>query len=62
MPGRCHEMTADLDGKIAIDLRQPYRLLFAPDHNPVPRRPDGGLDWTRVTSIVILEVTDYHGR
>ena len=62
LPGRCHEMTADLDGRIAIDLVQPYRLLFEPDHDPLPRRPGGGLDWAQVTSIVILEVADYHGR
>ncbi|MPN55125.1 hypothetical protein SDC9_202804 [bioreactor metagenome] len=32
-----------------------------PKHDPVPTLPSGGLDWSRVTEILILEVIDYHG-
>jgi len=39
---------------------QPQRLIFEPDHNPVPQKPDGGLDWTQVTRIRVIEITDYH--
>ena len=38
-----------------------YRLLFEPAHDPLPRKPDGGLDWAGVTAIRILGVEDYHG-
>jgi plasmid maintenance system killer protein len=57
---RCHEMTGDRKGQIAVDLVHPHRLLFRPDHDPLPAKPDGGLDWTQVTAVVVIEVVDYH--
>ena len=57
---RCHELTQNRKGQLAVDLAHPHRLVFAPDHDPVPRKPDGGLDWSGVTRIVVLEITDYH--
>jgi hypothetical protein len=48
VPGRC--------GRVACA----ERLIFAPAHEPVPRKPDGGLDWTQVTAVCILDVEDYH--
>ena len=59
-PPRCHEMTGDLKGKLAVDLVHPYRLVFSPDHDPVPTKDDGGLDWKRVTKILVDEIVDYH--
>ena len=32
-----------------------------PDHDPVPKREDGSLDWSQVTAIKILVVEDTHG-
>lgn len=60
MPGRCHELKADRKGQFALDLVHPKRLVFSPNNNPKPTRADGGLDWSKVTKIVILEVVDYH--
>ena len=60
LPGRCHELTGDLAGRLAVDLDGPYRLLFEPADEPVPRKPDGGLDWSRVTAIKIVGVENYH--
>jgi len=57
---RCHELTADRKGQLAVDVEHPMRLIFEPDHQPVPTKPDGGLDWSRVTQIRVLEITDYH--
>jgi len=59
-PMRCHELTGNLDGVLSIDLDHPYRLLFKPDHDPCPTREAGGLDWTQVTMVVILEIADTH--
>jgi plasmid maintenance system killer protein len=59
-PMRCHELTGDRAGQLSIDLDHPYRLLFRPDHDPPPQRAEGGLDWTRVTRILILGVADTH--
>lgn len=61
LPGRCHELTGDRKGELAVDLRGPYRLVFEPADNPPPVNEDGGLDWRRVTAVRILEVEDYHG-
>ena len=57
---RCHELSQDRKGHLAVDLAHPKRLIFEPDHDPLPRKDDGGLDWTKVTEIVIREVVDYH--
>ncbi len=57
---RCHELTGNLAGKLAVDLVHPDRLVFSPDHDPRPELPDGGLDWQRVTKIVIEGIGDYH--
>ena len=61
LPGaRCHELTADRKGQLAVDLIHPKRLIFQPDHDLVPTKPDGGLDWNAVTHILVVEITDYH--
>ncbi len=61
-PSRCHELTqGQRKGQLSVDLDHPYRLIFVPDHNPVPRREDGGLDWSQVTAVIILGVEDTHG-
>ena len=58
---RCHELVGDRAGTLAVDLDHPYRLIFEPANEPIPRKPDGGLDWTAVTTVRILAVEDYHG-
>jgi len=61
LPGaRCHESTGHRRGQLAVDLTHPYRLVFEPDHEPRPEKPDGGLDWRQVTRIVVIQVVDYH--
>lgn len=58
---RCHELKGKREGTLAVDLDHPYRLIFEPANDPIPRKLDGGLDWTRVTTIRVLSVEDYHG-
>lgn len=60
LPGRCHELKGDRAGQLALDLDHPYRLIFEADHNPIPRKEDGGLDWTAITAVRIIAVEDYH--
>jgi plasmid maintenance system killer protein len=60
LPGRCHELKGDRKGQLSIDLDGPYRLLFMPSDQPPPSKPDGGLDWTQVTSVIVLGVVDTH--
>ena len=59
MPGRCRELKHDRRGQLAIDVHGGLRLVFEP-LPPVPRREDGGLDWSSVEAVVVLEVVDYH--
>ncbi len=60
LPGRCHELLYDRAGQLSLDLDRPYRLIFAPAHEPIPVKSDGGLDWKEVTAIKILGVEDTH--
>ena len=60
-PGRCHELSGDRFGQLAVSITGNLRLVFRPNDDPPPTKDDGGLDWTAVTAITILEVTDYHG-
>lgn len=36
------------------------RLVFRPNHDPVPLKADGGIDLEHITSITIMSVEDYH--
>lgn len=60
LPGRCHELRHDLNGRLAVDLDGGRRVVFRPEHTPIPELAAGGLDWTKVTAITIESVGDYH--
>ena len=60
LPGRCHELTGNRKGQLAMRLSGNVRIVFQPADDPVPTRDDGSLDWTRVKRIRVLEVKDYH--
>lgn len=62
VPGNCHQLHEDRAGEFAVDLWGPYRLIFEPDHDPLPSLDDGGVDTKSVTNIKIKEVADYHGK
>ena len=58
---RCHELKASRRGQLAVKLDGRYRMIFEVADEPVPRKPDGGLDWSQITAIRILELAeDYH--
>ena len=59
-PGNFHELTGDRWGQLAVNLEGLKRLVFEPNHDIRPTKPDGGLDWSSVTSIIIIEIVDYH--
>mgnify|MGYP001812813816 FL=1 len=60
-PHRCHELTGDRKGTLSLDLDGPYRLIVRPAHDPLPTRPEGGLDWSAITAVEILDIEDTHG-
>ena len=60
LPGRCHALTGDLKGYIAIDLVHPDRLVFKPIDDPLPLLAGGELNWEEVRNIEIWRIGDYH--
>jgi len=58
-PARCHQL--DNTGSVfSVDLEHPYRLLFVPLEEPMPRKKDGGIDLHQVASIEIIDIEDTH--
>ncbi|PIJ42119.1 killer suppression protein HigA [Tatumella sp. OPLPL6] len=58
--GRPHPLKGDRSGQFAVDLHGGYRLVFSPNHDPIPQNLDGSTDWKRVTIICIEFIGDYH--
>lgn len=52
--GRCHPLTGNLNGKYALDLDHPYRLIVEPITNELG-------EVTQIKIVKLLEVTYYHG-
>lgn len=62
-PHKRHELKGKMKGKFAIDAAgrgSPIRIIFEPNHDPVPIKQDGGNDLQAITAIKILEIGDYH--
>ena len=57
---RCHELTGDRKGELAVDVSGNYRMIFEPNHEPIPQKVHGGLNWELVNKIQINEIEDYH--
>jgi len=60
LPGKCHVLDGDRVGQLAMLLPDGKRLVIEPDVDPIPKKDDGGLDWSRVDAIRIVEICDYH--
>ena len=60
-PDRRHELKNNRKGQFAVDVKHPKRLVFIPNHNPLPKKANGGLDLRKIQAITIVEVEDYHG-
>ncbi|OFX58362.1 MAG: hypothetical protein A2066_14685 [Bacteroidetes bacterium GWB2_41_8] len=57
----CHELSQNLKGYLAVDVSTNHRIIFEPANKPTPLKVDGGLDWSKVTEITIIEIAyDYH--
>ena len=58
--GRPHPLKGDRVGQFAVDLDGGKRLVFEPDHAPVPLMGDGSIDWSQVSQVCIVFIGDYH--
>lgn len=59
-PTRCHLLKGDWAGHFAVDIDGNWRLVFRPNHDPIPITVDGGMDLKAITAIVIVAIIDYH--
>ena len=57
---RVHELTAARNEQISVDAKHPYRIILICNHEEAPRKPDGGLDWARITKVQLIEIIDTH--
>jgi proteic killer suppression protein len=57
---RVHQLSGDRHEQISVDIKHPHRLILVCAHEETPRKPDGGLDWTLITKVQIVEITDPH--
>lgn len=58
--GNPHPLVSDRKGQFSIHLAGGHRLVFEPNHGPIPRKEDGGIKWAQVTAVTIIYVGDYH--
>ena len=58
--GRPHPLKGDRAGEFALDLEGGKRLVFESANNPVPLKEDSSIDWSKVTSIRIVFIGNYH--
>lgn len=59
--GKPHPLKLNRKGQYAIELSDGKRLIFIPANNPTPMIDDENIDWSRVTKIKIIDISDYHG-
>ena len=59
-PGNWHELKQNRAGQIAVSIGGQYRLILKPTGDTPPLKPDGGLDWSQITNVTIIEIVDYH--
>lgn len=60
-PERCHELKGRMDGIFSVDVKQPYRLLFAPLDVQLPLFDDEREKWKLIRAIEIVGIEDTHG-
>ncbi len=60
LPGSWEELTGERKGQFSCRLDKKLRLVIRPIKQPPPAKPDGGLDWTAIDAVTVIEVVNYH--
>ena len=60
LPGRFHQLTENRKDQWSCDLDHPYRLIFKPMEEPIPKNQHGKHILIEIISLEIIEVTNYH--
>ena len=58
----CHQLSGNYKGKFALNLEYPYRLIIEPEDGLDQFIENGRIYLEKITSIIIIEVIDYHGK
>lgn len=59
--GNPHPLTGNRTGQFALSLAGGFRLVFSAANDPIPTKPDNGINWSAVTIVNIEYIGDYHG-
>lgn len=59
-PGNHHELKYDRKGQWACDLDNPYRLIYKPQEDPIPKDEQGSYIWCEIKGIEIIKIVNYH--
>jgi hypothetical protein len=59
--GRPRELQGARQNHIALDLCDGYRLVFCANHNKIPVCESGGVNWSKVNRVKIVEIEVEHG-
>ncbi|HRY99400.1 MAG TPA: type II toxin-antitoxin system RelE/ParE family toxin [Bacteroidales bacterium] len=60
LPGNHHQLKFNRKDQWSCDLNQPYRLIYIPAYDPVPKDEDGRQLLKELTAVRILEINNYH--
>lgn len=60
LPGHCHELDGNRAGQLGIDVGSGRRIVLVPSNQPWPRKDEGGLDWSQVDAVEVIEIVNYH--
>ena len=60
LPGHYHQLKDNRKDQWACNLDSPYRLIFAPAVDPIPKDKDGKQILKDINALVIIEVINYH--
>jgi len=60
LPGKFEEFTGDRAEQFTLRLDRQFRIIFEVGNDPVPRKLDGGIDLTKVTTVIIVEAVSSH--
>jgi proteic killer suppression protein len=58
--GRPHPLEPNSLREFSVDLSDGKRLVFEPNHRPIPLNEHENTDWAKVTAITIVFIGDYH--
>lgn len=59
-PERCHQLSGNRDEQFAVVIKDRWRLVFVPKHEPLPRKEDGGIELSQIRTIEVIWIGDYH--